>query len=205
MKLRRTIPLLVAMLATLAFAGTAQATTFTVGHYDLLIEADCSTRTAPLAIEDHNTGTQYPLAGNVFQVDSGNTVSATSRDRGRFASGPGWVLTNDDSLFRSKLILGGDIEYANCRGSLPQTTVTVTADSVPAGGRAAAYPDTSATTTQLDTDTGAGLNTGLIVNGHEDRRWGFTAAGTYRLELQASTSFRGGATVVRETIEFEVR
>lgn len=182
-----------ALLAVVGLAGPAHAATISSGHWDVVAEVDCAAGTLELLAENHDTGATASLSGTTFAVAGTNSVPATTVDTGRFSSGPLRVLTQDEAqVVNGKLVLGVEAEYENCP-TTPAVTFRVsrTASTVPTGGRAAAYLNTTGTGTQLDTASGSGRNTGVTITGHEDRRWGFATAGAYGVQLTARATLNG--------------
>ncbi len=181
-----------AALALTVLAPAASATSHTVaqGHWDLVAVVDCSgTGAVELEAENHATGATRALSATVFEVNSTNTVPLVTSDKNRFDPDPFRVLTHDEAQVpNGKLVLGFEVEYENCGTAKPKVTYKVVSSTVPSGERAAAYKNSAGTSTSLDTATGSGLNQGVVTDTHEDRRWGFSAAGSYGLSVKVEVT-----------------
>lgn len=187
---------LITLTAILAGATPAQAqsTTIDSGHFDVAAEIDCDLETIELVAENHVTEVTFDLGTIDFAVDADNADEQTSNDSGRFTSGPLRTLSELDSeIPEDKLVIGFEVGEDNCT-QVPAVTFAIDGanSTVPFGGRAAVYTNTSGTSTLLDTQTGSGLNTGLTITGHQDQRWGFQVAGAYTLAVTATVDFGSG-------------
>ncbi len=204
-----------AALAFTVLAQPAPASSHQIsnGHWDLAAEVDCSGATGSITLvaENHDDGTVKQLSNVEFKVDNTNDVAVTSKDSGRFSSGPARVLTHDEAELDNDpnlLLLGFDVEYAaNCGSNTPDVEFRVVSGStVPTGSRAAAYKNTTGTCTDLDTKTGTCLNQGVVTDTHEDRRWGFQLTGDgHDLRVRARGNPTGNGNVSdTETVSFNV-
>lgn len=190
-----------ALMAVVAMAGPAAAVD--TGHYDIAAEIDCAAGTIELVAENHDTEVTSPLATTVFEATIRNTDDIEAADTARFASGPLRTFTESEAegAAEGKFVLGFEAGYDdNCEGFEPTVTFVVDQSdpdlSVPTGGRAAAYVNDqgASTATEFDTASGSGRNSGVAINGHEDRRWGFETAGEYTVPVIATVNFGGGVT-----------
>jgi len=194
----------------LGLAAPAQAATISSGHWDVVAEVDCAANTIELHAHNHDTGAEEPLTtATTFSVGAGNAVTSTAKDRARFGgTNPFRVLTQDeDQVPNGKLVIGVEAEYAaNCGASTPLVTIkrSGSTSTSPAGLRGASYLNSNGKQTQIDTATGSGRNVGVVTNGHEDRRWGFTGAGTYNIGLTATATVGGALRTDTGTIRFSV-
>lgn len=198
-----------ALMAVVALAGPAAAVD--TGHYDIAAEIDCVAGTIDLVAEDHDTETTSPLATTPFEVTGTNTVASTTNDTGRFDSGPLRVLTQDDAQVPNGFfVLGFEAGYDDNCGTTDLPPVTFVVDhsdpdlDVPTGGRAAAYVNDTTSETEFDTDTGGDQNTGVTIDGHEDRRWGFETAGQYTVPVIATVEFSNGDVSDADNALFDV-
>jgi hypothetical protein len=200
--------LALAAAATLGIAGSAHAATISGGHWDVGLEYDCDAEAFSaegLHVHNHETDpvTEAPLAGTVFEV-SGTSNSVWEQSVFGRAALPLKVI-GDGGTYR----VGFAVEAV---GDCAPPTVSFTAGSatVPSGARVAGYRRSETdglftpTTTRLDSATGANRNLGLALAGHEDLRWGFSATGTYRLPLTASTTVGGIPATFTGTLTFSV-
>lgn len=199
--LRRTMLLsLVAMLATLAFAGTAQALTVRGDHWDIAVEYDCAEdEFSELHAHNDDTRTESPLRSTTFEVRGTSNSIWEETVFGR-AEIPLKVI-GDGGTYR----VGFAVEPV---GRCEPPTVTFTNASVlavPAGERMAGYrrveTEGGANRTRFDTSAGTDRNLGLIVTDHEDLRWGFSELGTYSLSIRATYS---GGTIDTQPLTFSV-
>ncbi|MDO8186849.1 hypothetical protein Q5424_28455 [Conexibacter sp. JD483] len=197
--------LALAAAATLGLAGSAHAATITGDHWDVGLEYDCDAEAfgdAGLHVHNHETATEAPLASSVFQV-SGTSNSIWEQSVFGAAALPLKTI-GDGGSYRVGFAVEAE---GDCEA--PAVTFTAGRATVPSGARVAGYrrvesDGTVTTRTRIDSATGANRNLGLLVSGHEDLRWGFSATGTYRLPLTASATVGGIPTTFTGTLTFSV-
>ncbi|MDO8183959.1 hypothetical protein Q5424_08310 [Conexibacter sp. JD483] len=199
------LALAAAAVASVGFAGSAHAATVTGDHWDVDMEFDCDLESFGDGLHAHNheTETEASLASTVFQV-SGTSNSIWEQSVFGAAALPLKVV-GDGGSYR----VGFAVEaIGEC--DAPSVTFRLGSATVPSGARVAGYRRSETdgvfrpTTTRFDSVAGANRNIGLTPISHEDLRWGFTATGTYRLPLTASTVIGGIPTTFTGTLTFSV-
>lgn len=202
------LALAAAAVASVGFAADARAATITGNHWDVGLEYDCDAEAFSdegLHVHSHDTdpATEAALASTVFQV-SGTSNSIWEQSVFGAAALPLKTI-GDGGTYRVGFAVEAEGDCA-----APAVTFTAGTVTVPSrGARVAGYrrvetDGTVTTRTRLDSATGTNRNLGLLVTGHEDLRWGFSATGTYRVPLTASATVGGIPTTFTGTLTFSV-
>jgi hypothetical protein len=201
------LALAAAAVASVGFAGSAHAATITGNHWDVGLEYDCDAEAFSdegLHVHSHDTdpATEADLASTVFRV-SGTSNSIWEQSVFGAAALPLKVI-GDGGSYRVGFAVEAE---GDCEA--PAVSFSAGTATVPSGARVAGYrrvetDGTVTTRTRFDSASGTNRNLGLLVSAHEDLRWGFSATGTYRLPLTATTSVGGFPATFTGTLTFSV-